>query len=203
MKRMMIILVVLVAAAFVLNWMNARPEEPEKGPAISLEGPKETLPLPTNVPSQPEPTPIQPTQAPQQGPAGSSGISGYWGEQMTRARNYSFPFDMDEPKMVELGYTYPLVFDEALRGCTGFTLDYKIVEIVRGNLEGNFRFEVLVRTVQGEWKSADTFRMDGYSATVEVELDQPRSVDAVAVVCGKQDEEVTYCFDMAVRDPIC
>ena len=132
----------------------------------------------------------------------SSTVSGSWGDQLVRSRNYSYPFGMQEPAKGSYGYTYPFVFSQELRACKGFTLDYQIMEVSYGNLEGNFRYEVLVRTVQGDWKSAGLFQMDGYSATVNVQLDQPRGIDAVAVVCGKQGDEVTYNFTMSVRDPI-
>lgn len=131
----------------------------------------------------------------------SSVVSGSWGEQFARSRGRSYPFGMDEPPEGDMGYTFPFVFDEPLRACKGFTLEYEIMEISHGNLDGNFRYEVLVHTVQGDWKSAGLFDMDGYSATVEVRMEEPRGIDAVAVVCGKQDKLI-YSFDLTVKDPV-
>ena len=130
----------------------------------------------------------------------SGSVSGSWGAQMARSRGRSYPYGMQEPPEGNMGYTFPFVFNEPLRSCNGFTLDYQIMEVSHGNLEGNFRYEVLVRTVQGDWKSAGTFQMNGYSASLDVQLDQPRGIDAVAVVCGKQDK-VIYSFDLSVSNP--
>lgn len=136
----------------------------------------------------------------------SSGtVYGSYGDQLARPRNYLYPFTVystapKEESGKDLGYTYPLVFDTPLRKCTGFTLDYMIGEVSKGDLSGNFRYEVLVRTLDGTWKSAGTFKMDGTSTTLDVQLGMPMGIDAVTVTCGKT-EHVTYSFDIFISNP--
>lgn len=140
-------------------------------------------------------------------PAADSGaVPGKFGAQLARSRNYSFPFDVfdampEEESGKSMGYTYPFEFDEPLRRCTGFTLEYEIMEVIHGNLSGNFRYDILVRNLEGTWKSAGIFKMEGYRAVAEVTLEEPMSIDAVAVTCGKQDESVAYSFLLTVKDP--
>ena len=94
-------------------------------------------------------------------------------------------------------YTYPFEFNSTLNSCTGFTLYYEIVSVEKGNLNGNFVFEVYVRTSSGTWKSVETFYLDGDDATVNVRFDNPMSIDAVAVVCQKKGN-FTYTQDLRV-----
>lgn len=115
----------------------------------------------------------------------SNVVSGYWGEKFVRSN----------------GYTYPFMFDEPLRQCVGFTLYYEITEVNSGNLDGNFMYEAYVHTVDGSWKSVELFRMDGYSATLNIRLEDPMGIDGVAVVCGKKGE-LSYSQAIEVRDPI-
>ena len=102
----------------------------------------------------------------------------------------------DEKFTRENRYTYPFEFDDPIYSCTGFTLDYEIVEVNKGNLfSGNFKFEVYVRLTGGSWKSVETFRVEDYETTVEVEFDNPMSIDAVAVICLKQSGfDYTHTF---------
>lgn len=97
-------------------------------------------------------------------------------------------------------YTYPFEFDSVLNRCTGFTLDYEIVEVEKGSLSGKFKFEIYVRNTSGNWKSVGTFYLDGYEASTKVTFDSPMSIDAVAVVCLKQGSGVTYTHTMTIRN---
>lgn len=109
-------------------------------------------------------------------------VSGSWGEKFVRSN----------------GYTYPYVFDEVISQCTGFTLDYQIME-VEGDLSGNFRYEVYVRQTGGKWKSVKLFQLDGDAISVEVQFGKPMDIDAVAVVCGKKGD-ASFSYTIGVRD---
>lgn len=117
-----------------------------------------------------------------------STVSGSWSKQKFNRANR---------------YTYPYEFDDTLYSCTGFTLDYEILEVNEGNLfSGDFKFEIYVRLTDGSWKSVDTFWLDGYETTVKVQFDNPLSIDAVAVVCLKQGD-FDYIHDLTVRNATC
>lgn len=97
-------------------------------------------------------------------------------------------------------YTYPYEFNKQLVGCTGFTLDYEIVEVSKGSLSGsNFKYEVYVRTSTGSWKSVKTFYMDDDMVTVNITFDDPLTIDAVAVICHK-NANVSYTHAITVRN---
>ena len=110
-------------------------------------------------------------------------ISGVWGDAFVRSN----------------GETYPFVFDVPVVQCTGFTLEYQIHEVLKGNLNGNFRYEVYVRQTDGNWKSVELFQMEGYETTLEIRFDKIMDIDAVAVVCGKK-HKVYFSYTIAVRD---
>lgn len=98
-------------------------------------------------------------------------------------------------------YTYPFEFNSALTSCTGFTMDYEIVEVEKGNLlSGQFKFEIYVRTSAGKWKSVKTFYLKDYETTVEVSFKEPMTIDAVAVICGMKGE-YNYTHDITVYNP--
>lgn len=115
----------------------------------------------------------------------SSYVSGDWGEKFVRSN----------------GHTYPFVFDAPLYQCIGFTLEYEIVEIMEGNLDGNFRYEAYVRQTDGKWKSVELFQMSGSKATLDIRLNKAMDIDAVAVVCGKRGD-TSFSFTIGVRDPL-
>ena len=99
-------------------------------------------------------------------------------------------------------YTYPYEFYSTLNSCTGFTLDYEILEVNKGNLNGNFVYEVLVRTTSGAWKSVGTFYMKNTDyKTTKITFDNPLSIDAVMVVCQKKSGEFGYVCDLEVCNP--
>ncbi len=138
---------------------------------------------------------------------GANTVAASYGKQLARSRNQLFPYSVydtvpENEGDEDDGFTYPLVFEEPLRLCTGFTLEYEIMEVIRDDLSGNYLFEVLVRNMDGKWKSAGTFQMDGYKTTVQIELPERMGIKAVAVTCGKHGDLI-YSFEMQVRDPIC
>ena len=99
-------------------------------------------------------------------------------------------------------YTYPYEFYSVLTNCTGFTLDYEILEVSKGNLNGNFVYEVLVRTTAGAWKSVGSFYMKNTDyKTTKITFENPLSIDAVMVVCQKKGGEYAYVCDLEVRNP--
>lgn len=125
-------------------------------------------------------------QEPEEETQSSGGyISGDWGEKFVRSN----------------GYTYPYVFDEPLLSCRGFTLDFIIVEVIEGNLDGNFRWEIYIQTTDGTWKSAELFQMEGDEISVDVRFDSPVNIAAVAVVCQKKTN-ASFRSGFGVRDPI-
>ncbi len=136
----------------------------------------------------------------------SQEVSGTYGIQLARSgTSKSFPYSVYDtlPRGrtgTEKSFTYPYELNSPLRQCNGFTLEYTIAEVVKGQLAGNFRYEVLVRNLDGKWKSAGTFQMDGYSAVLDVELPEPMSVTAVAVTCGCS-VEVAYSFAISLSNP--
>ena len=115
-------------------------------------------------------------------------VSGKWSdEKFYRANRYTSPFE----------------FYDTLYSCTGFTLDYEILEINEGDLfSGNFKYEVYVRLTDGSWKSVDTFWLDDYETTVNIRFDDPLSIDAVAVVCLKKGN-FDYVHSLTVRNATC
>lgn len=98
-------------------------------------------------------------------------------------------------------YTHTYEFDKPLKNCSGFTLDFEVLEVKEGRLGGQYKFELYVRKTSGSWKSVKTFYLDGNKATVEVELKSPLSIEAVAVVCLK-NETISYVQDLTVRDAV-
>lgn len=107
-----------------------------------------------------------------------------------------------EKRLIRNGHsTYPFAFDSPLNRCTGFTVNYEITEITKGNLDGNFKYAVYIRTTGGKWKYAKEFKMDGLSASKKITFDAPISIDAVAVMCMKK-ADVTYSYDFTITDPI-
>lgn len=110
-------------------------------------------------------------------------VSGSWGEKFVRSN----------------GYTYPFVFDNPVRQCMGFTLDYEIVAIEEGNLNGNFRYEVYARQTNGKWKSVKLFQMNGNKLSVDIRFDNAMDIDAVAVVCGKKGD-ASFSYTIGIRD---
>lgn len=114
-------------------------------------------------------------------------VSGYWSDERVRRNDR---------------YTYPYEFYSTLNSCTGFTLDYEILEVTKGNLNGNFVYEVLVRTSNGSWKSVGSFYMKNtdYKST-KITFENPLTIDAVMVVCQKKSGEYAYVCDLEVRNP--
>jgi len=111
-------------------------------------------------------------------------ILGYWGEKMIRSN----------------GHTYPYMFYNPLTQCGGFTLEYEIRNIASGDLKGNFRYEIYIHEVDGQWTSYQVVEMEDTALEMELKFDSPKDLDGVAVVCGKQGD-VEFDFDIKVRDP--
>lgn len=99
------------------------------------------------------------------------------------------------------GTTYPFELAEPLENCMGFTINYEILDISSGNLDGNFNNAVYVRTTDGKWKYTKTFKLDGSLTVKEIRFDTPISIEAVAVICLKQ-ANVTYSYYFTLTDPV-
>ncbi len=99
------------------------------------------------------------------------------------------------------GTTYPFELAEPLENCMGFTINYEILDISSGNLDGNFNNAVYVRTTDGKWKYTKTFKLDGTLTVKEIRFDTPISIEAVAIICLKQ-ANVTYSYYFTLTDPV-
>ena len=97
--------------------------------------------------------------------------------------------------------TYPFEFYSPINRCKSFTLNYEITEVTQGNLNGNFKYCVYVRTTSGNWKYVHEFTMSGYSTSTKVNLDGPMSIDAVAVFCLK-NANMSYSYTFSVTNPV-
>lgn len=139
-------------------------------------------------------------------PAQSGSLAGSYGKQFARSgKSKSFPYSEYEklPKNQtgkDFGFTYPFELSSPLRQCKGFHLDYEIKEVVKGKLNEKILYEVQVRDAEGKWKGVATFTMENYSASLDVQLEQPMRVEAIAVSYGCPDE-VAFSFEMAVSNP--
>ena len=99
------------------------------------------------------------------------------------------------------GTTYPFELAAPLENCKGFTINYEILDISSGNLDGNFKNAVYVRTTDGKWKYTKTFKLDGTLTVKEIRFDGPISIEAVAVICLKQ-ANVSYSYSFTLTDPV-
>lgn len=99
-------------------------------------------------------------------------------------------------------FTYPFEFEETLVSCTGFTLDYEIVEVTQGDADGHYVFEVYVCDTRGQWKSVTSFYLEDQKISLDVTFKNPISVKAVAVICQKK-ATFSYSHKLAVRNPVC
>ena len=115
-----------------------------------------------------------------------SKVSGQWADSVFRRSNRT---------------TYPFEFYSPIRRCKGFTLNYEITEVSKGNLNGNFKYCVYVRTTGGEWKYVHEFTMKGYSTSTRVNFSGPMSIDAVAVFCLK-NSNMSYSYTFSITNPI-
>ena len=115
---------------------------------------------------------------------GNKYILGYWGDKFVRSN----------------GHTYPYMFYNPLDDCKGLTLEYTIRSVSDGNLKGNYRYEVYIHEVDGDWKSVKVVEMEETSMKLDLQFDQPIDIDGVAVVCGKKGN-VEFEFDIKVSNP--
>lgn len=99
--------------------------------------------------------------------------------------------------------TYPFVFDSPLYSCYGFTLNYKITEVTKGNMKSNFKYGIYVHTTSGTWKCVRECYLDNdLDTTLRITWNSPMTIDQVAVVCLK-NENYSYTSSMTITDPIC
>lgn len=106
----------------------------------------------------------------------------------------------DEPLKRSNRYTIPFEFYSTVSRCKGFTLNYEITEVTKGDLEGTFKFAVYVRNSSGDWKYVHEFKMDDLSTSTKVRFD-PMSIDAVAVYCMK-NATLNYSYNFTITDTI-
>ena len=98
----------------------------------------------------------------------------------------------------ESGYTFAFVFAEPIMGCSEFTLEYELYVLDGEEAPGdNVLCDVYVRTVEGAWEMAASFRMDGTLACHRIYLDEAMDLESVAVVYHAQP----YSYDIRVYDP--
>lgn len=130
------------------------------------------------------------TEAPQivwgtEGELTNKYILGYWGDKFVRSN----------------GHTYPYMLYNPLNDCKGLTLEYTIMNVSDGNLKGNYRYEVYIHEVDGDWKSVKVVEMEETSMKLELTFDKAVDIDGVAVVCGKKGS-VEFEFDIKVSNPV-
>lgn len=97
-------------------------------------------------------------------------------------------------------YCHPFVFDNALKRCSGFTLDYEITEIEKGKFDGNWKHGVYVHTTSGSWKCVGEFTMRELAVREQIRFD-PVSIDAVGIIGWKGDGS-KYYSSMTISNPI-
>ena len=80
-------------------------------------------------------------------------------------------------------------FELVQKEICGFYLGYRIDEVVKGDLEGDFNIEVCVHDTSGNWFVAEMFTYDtvGEDIREEVSWDDPRDIDQFAVIVRKPD----------------
>ena len=101
-------------------------------------------------------------------------VYGVWGIEYSRSLE----------KFEKLGYwTYPLVLDETLGNCRGFTLHYEVDEITKGAIPATTNFEVYARAAGGKWKKIHTFKLYGDEAIEDIKIKNGMDIDEIAVLC--------------------
>lgn len=99
--------------------------------------------------------------------------------------------------------TYPFVLDSPLYSCYGFTLNYKITEVTKGDMTSRFKYGIYVHTTSGIWKLVKECYFDtDLDTTIKITWNLPVSIDQVAVVCYK-NEPYCYTSAMTISNPIC
>ena len=98
--------------------------------------------------------------------------------------------------------TYPVVLNETLTNCRGFTLHYVVDEVQKGTLTADTRYEIHARASGGKWKKLDSFKLYGDEAIVDVKIKNKMDIDEIAVLC-MSNKDFSYVQNIAVTDVIC
>lgn len=83
--------------------------------------------------------------------------------------------------------SYPWIFDEPVKNCTGFTLHYQITDVEYGKINGTY--VVYRKTLNNNWERVGKFEVTDQSQVIKTfEFDQPVSFRelAVAAPSGRQ-----------------
>ena len=98
-------------------------------------------------------------------------------------------------------WTYPIILDETLTNCQGFTLHYEIDEVQKGTVEANTRYDIYARASGGKWKKLDSFKLYGDEAIADVRIKNKMDIDEIAVLCVS-NKELSYTQNIAITDAI-
>lgn len=99
-------------------------------------------------------------------------------------------------------WTYPIVLNETLYDCSGFTLHYEIDEILKGTLTPDTNYDVYARASGGKWKKIHSFNMYNDEAVVDISMYYEKDhmdIDEIAVLCTEK-KELSYVANVAVSD---
>lgn len=91
-----------------------------------------------------------------------------------------------------------LVTSQPIRNCTGLTLELRVTDLVRGNVEGDWAF--LYRDLKGDWNVGGVFALDGDSASARLEFPEPVSFDAWTVPCLCLGDEWQFNYSVWLDD---
>lgn len=116
-----------------------------------------------------------------------------WGIEYTYSENKFRKF---------IKWTYPIVLNETLTNCQGFTLHYVIDEVQKGTLTADMRYEIYARASGGTWKKLDSFKLYGDEAIVDVKIKNKMDIDEIAVL-RMSNKSCSYVHNIAVTDAIC
>ena len=95
---------------------------------------------------------------------------------------------------------YPLVLDNPLKKCKGFTVDYEVSDI-EGRMKKDSKFQIFYRVDDGTWVKGKTFYLDDWSASVQQTISKSVTVKEVVVLCLNAGN-FSWSVQMGVRDPI-
>jgi len=99
-------------------------------------------------------------------------------------------------------WTYPIVLEETLYDCSGFTLSYEIDEILKGTLTPDTNYDVYARASGGKWKKIHSFSMYNDEAIVDISMYYEKDhmdIDEIAVLCTEK-KEFSYAANIAISD---
>lgn len=96
-------------------------------------------------------------------------------------------------------WTYPIVLNETMGNCGGFTLHYEIDEITKGSIPANTKFDVYARASGEKWKKIHSFKTYGDEAIEDIKISKKMDIDEIAVLCMHK-ERLSFVQNIAISD---